>query len=198
MTRHIESDNERIERERFFCGHGRGTIDAKPALTLGFKRLTPDATIPTKAHATDSGFDLCASADVIIEPGATVIVPTDIAVQLPAGYEAQIRPRSGVTVKTKLRVQLGTIDNGYAGALGVIVDNMWQKDASHTLKYPIVTVNNEQIVDGRQFEFGTYIIRKGDRIAQLVIQRLPDVIGVEVSDVGESERGAGSFGSTGV
>src|SRR5690625_7599000 len=91
---------------------------------IGFKRLNDDAILPTKAHPTDSGFDLYASADVIIEPGETVIVPTGIAVELPIGYEAQIRPRSGVTAKTKLRVQLGTIDQDYRGEVGVIVDNI--------------------------------------------------------------------------
>src|SRR5699024_9980354 len=84
-----------------------------PPISVGFKRLSDNATIPTKAHASDSGFDLYAREDVIIEPGETAIVPTNIAVDLPAGYEAQVRPRSGVTAKTKLRVQLGTIDNDY-------------------------------------------------------------------------------------
>src|SRR5690606_2226499 len=105
------------------------------AIHIGFKRLTPDAVIPTKAHASDSGFDLVASADVIIEPGATVVVPTGIAVELPEGYEAQVRPRSGVTSKTKLRVQLGTIDNGYAGEIGVIVDNMSGDDLAKQSGY---------------------------------------------------------------
>src|SRR5690625_3213159 len=93
-------------------------------LKIGFKRLNDDAILPTKAHPTDSGFDLYASADVIIEPGETKIIPTGIAVELPQGYEATVRPRSGVTAMTKLRVQLGTIDNGYTGEIGVIVDNI--------------------------------------------------------------------------
>lgn len=93
-------------------------------IRVGFKRLNDDAIIPTKAHPTDSGFDLCASKDVIIEPGETTVVPTGIAVELPPGYEATVRPRSGITAKTKLRVQLGTIDNEYRGEIGVIVDNI--------------------------------------------------------------------------
>src|SRR5690625_7042344 len=94
-------------------------------LKIGFKRLNDDAILPTKAHPTDSGFDLYASAeDVIIEPGETVVVPTGIAVELPKGFEAQVRPRSGITAKTKLRVQLGTIDQDYRGEIGVIVDNI--------------------------------------------------------------------------
>ena|SRR5690606_17048366 len=150
------------------------------AIHIGFKRLTPDAVIPTKAHASDSGFDLVASADVIIEPGATVVVPTGIAVELPEGYEAQVRPRSGVTSKTKLRVQLGTIDNGYVGGIGVIVDNI------------------AQITEETDYIDGSYLINKGDRIAQLVVQRLPDVVAYEVAELGESERGEKGFGSTGV
>src|SRR5699024_11703840 len=93
-------------------------------IKVGFKRLTKDAIIPTKAHASDSGFDIAASEDVIIEPGETAVVKTGIAVELPPGYEAQVRPRSGVTAKTELRVQIGTSDYGYAGEIGVIVDNI--------------------------------------------------------------------------
>lgn len=146
-------------------------------LRIGFKRLTDDAIIPTKAHPTDSGYDLYANEDVIIEPGETVIVKTGIAVELPAGYEAQIRPRSGVTAKTKLRVQLGTIDNGYRGELGVIVDN----------------------IENRPNYYGKHVVRKNDRIAQLVIQRLPETEAVEIDDFSDgSERGEGGFGSTGV
>src|SRR5690625_1261518 len=90
------------------------------SIKVGFKRLSDAATIPTKAHPTDSGFDLYASEDVIIEPGETVVVPTGIAVRLPEGYEAQVRPRSGVTAKTMRRGRIGTIDNGYGGEVGVI------------------------------------------------------------------------------
>lgn len=190
------------EREDFFDPPSQASKipegKATGKLTVGFKRLSENATIPTKAHATDSGFDLVASSDVIIEPGATVIVPTDIALDLPAGYEAQIRPRSGVTAKSKLRVQIGTIDNSYKGGLGVICDNIslmtdWQNFARYVLCVDESTSDYSEPVP-----WNTYLIRKGDRIAQLVIQRLPDVIGVEVSDVGESERGSGAFGSTGV
>lgn len=165
---------------------------------VGFKRLTPDAVIPTKAHPADSGFDLVASADVIIEPGETVVVPTGIAVQLPAGFEATVRPRSGVTSKTNLRVQLGTIDNGYAGEIGVIVDNIYRNGVLPRKHY--------YGIDGRRIghsydihvDEGSYHIRKGDRIAQLVITRLPNVEAAEVFDVGDSARGANGFGSSGV
>ena len=159
------------------------------SISVGFKRLSDEATIPTKAHPTDSGFDLYASEDVIIEPGETVIVPTGIAVDLPKGFEAQIRPRSGVTAKTKLRVQLGTIDNGFTGEIGVIVDNI----------NPLPKAIEDEYVVGGELDKGTYIIRKGDRIAQLVVQALPEVTAVEIEEFTEdSERGEGGFGSTGV
>lgn len=177
-------------------------------VSFGFKRLTDDAIIPTKAHPTDSGYDLYANEDVIIEPGDTAIVKTGIAVELPAGYEAQIRPRSGVTAKTKLRAQLGTIDNGYRGEIGVIVDNIEIPPFTFsnvfkritTIEDPFVnTVNGSHIKVNKDFADGTYLIRKGDRLAQLVIQRLPETVAVEIDEFSEdSERGGGGFGSTGV
>lgn len=170
-------------------------------ITIGFKRLSDDAIIPTKAHPSDSGYDLYASEDVIIEPGETRVIPTGIAVELPPGYEAQIRPRSGVTAKTKLRVQLGTIDNGYRGELGVIVDNIFPVDEEdrHDYYSEVITISGDLTNVGRRYPYGSYIIRKGDRIAQLVIQRLPETEAVEIDEfIEESERGEGGFGSSGV
>ena len=181
-------------------------------IKVGFKRLNDNAIIPTKAHATDSGYDLYANEDVLIEPGDTAIVKTGIAVELPAGYEAQIRPRSGVTAKTKLRVQLGTIDNGYRGELGVIVDNIGQpeilgidlntKELEYNTSFYPTLLSGEESEDWDDFSISltpTYLIRKGDRIAQLVIQRLPETEAVEIDEFSEdSERGANGFGSSGV
>lgn len=176
-------------------------------ITVGFKRLTDSAVIPTKAHASDSGFDLVASEDVIVGPGETAVVPTGIAVQLPSGYEAQVRPRSGVTSKTNLRVQLGTIDNGYTGVIGVIVDNIETRPLWNAFYLGFKALVNQfkaHYIDGKEFERdesckkGTIFIAKGDRIAQLVVQSLPTVEAVEVFDVEETERGEGGFGSTGV
>ena len=185
-------------------------------VTIGFKRLSDDAIIPTKAHPSDSGYDLFAAEDVIIEPGDTAVVKTGIAVELPAGYEAQIRPRSGVTAKTKLRVQLGTIDNSYQGELGVIVDNIAPIKYDTFSDDPRIALmlgrNREKMtnvmtrVNGRTLTepgdrvlVGTYKIRKGDRLAQLVIQRLPETEAVEIDEFSDdSERGEGGFGSSGV
>lgn len=193
------------DRELFFKGDTASTIKlTKPSNKIGFKRLSSEAIVPTKAHASDSGFDLYASEDVIIEPGETKIIPTGIAVELPEGFEAQVRPRSGVTAKTKLRVQLGTIDNGYTGEIGVIVDNI----AVNTTQRRAVGVDSIyklRHIDGSKSSLGAfnnnaiYKIRKGDRIAQLVVQELPKVVAVEIEEFTEdSERGEGGFGSSGV
>jgi len=88
------------------------------------KKMHPDAVIPKYAQQGDSGFDLVAVEDVIIEPGETKLIKTGLAFDIPEGFEIQVRPRSGITLKTKLRVQLGTVDAGYKGEVGVIVDNI--------------------------------------------------------------------------
>ena len=188
------------EIERFFDEQPTTTIQPKQPVTIGFKRLTEDATIPTKAHADDSGYDLVAVEDVIVEPGATVVVKTGIAVQLPKGYEATVRPRSGVTAKTKLRVQLGTIDNGYGGEIGVIVDNNSRlSNELVVINGNVYDVTNKTVAElFAKYERGSYIIRKGDRIAQLVITRLPEVATVEITELGVTERGGKGFGSSGV
>lgn len=174
--------------------------------TIKIKRLHPDAVLPKKAHEGDAGFDLVAVEDVIIEPGETALVPTGIAVELPEGFELQVRPRSGITLKTKLRVQLGTVDSNYRGEIGVIVDNMCGFDpfTNDTLgliggNYLVGGIKGEEI-DGKYYNYipdVPYLIRKGDRIAQAIIQRLPSVEFVEVEELGESSRGEGGFGSSG-
>jgi|SRR5690625_167501 len=168
---------------------------------VGFKRLSSEAIIPTKAHDTDSGFDLYAAEDVIIEPGETKVVPTGIAVLLPAGMEAQVRPRSGITSKTKLRVQLGTIDNGYTGDIGIIVDNISPVNSgiykSHYLGIDAKAIKDPKPTKDNTDVF-TYLIRKGDKLAQLIVQHLPQVEAEEIEYLTKTERGIKGYGSSGV
>ena len=156
------------------CGHRfyvrEPDLIVKPGEELGtlkIKKLHPDAIIPTRAHATDAGLDLYALEDAYFHD-ETQLVKTGIAVDIPAGYEAQVRPRSGMTLKTGLKVQLGTIDSGYTGDVGVIVDCR-----------------------------GSGTIGAGDKIAQLVITPIvtPAVEMVDDFDT-QSERGSNGFGST--
>lgn len=140
-------------------------------LEFKVKKLHEDAIIPTKAHESDSGWDLYILDDIEIKPKETVIIPTGIAIKLPPFYEAQVRPRSGVTSKTKLRVQLGTIDNDYTGDVGIIVDN----------------IGDEPIA-----------LNSGYKLAQLVVQQLPNTVIEVVDDLEHGIRGDKGFGSSGV
>lgn len=171
-------------------------------IQVGFKKLSEHAIIPTKAHETDSGFDLYAAEDIIIAPGETVVVKTDIAVVLPVGHEAQVRNRSGITSKTKLRIQLGTIDNPYRGNIGITVDNISQKflhaETSRVKHMRHLDNSAVQPVFGDYHLHDTYLIHKGDKLAQLVIQALPSVESVEVFELDKTDRGINGFGSSGV
>ncbi|MEC5268258.1 dUTP diphosphatase [Heyndrickxia coagulans] len=155
-------------------------------MIIKIKRLHPDAVIPKYAHAGDSGFDLVAVEDVIVMPGETALVKTGLAFEIPAGYELQVRPRSGITLKTKLRVQLGTVDAGYRGEVGVIVDNISGKEVETIMEI------------GKAYPLGTYTIRKGDRIAQGVIAPVTKMEFEEVDELSDTERSDKGFGSTGV
>lgn len=134
------------------------------------KRLSVNAIIPTYAKFGDSGFDLRTTKNTTILPGETGKVALGLAFEVPTGFELQIRPRSGITSKTKLRVQLGTIDSGYRGEVFATVDNIGTE---------------------------SHIIKEGTRIAQGVIIPVIQAVFQEVDELSESERGTGGFGSTG-
>lgn len=176
-------------------------------LTLEIKRLSPDAKLPTKAHADDSGFDIYAAEDIIVEPGETVVVKTGLSIKLPPGHDAYIRPRSGVSTKTKLRVVSPPIDVGYRGEIGVILDNIQMKPLYFNETYKTIgmefsnvvyTVDDRHKIMPEEYPIGSYLIRKGDRLAQLVVTpvALPQV--VEVDELDETERGDSGYGASGV
>lgn len=165
---------------------------------MNIKRLHKDAVLPKYAKQGDSGFDLVAIEDTIIEPGYTKLIKTGLAFEIPKGYEIQVRPRSGITLKTKLRVQLGTIDSNYRGEVGVIVDNTYHdpfEDGEILFKADGVDGNP---TDDGDYLFGTYLIKKGDRIAQAILAPVAYTTFVEVDKLSESERGAAGYGSTGI
>lgn len=158
------------------------------------KKLNDNAVIPVYAKQGDSGFDLVASEDVIIIPNETEVIDTGLAFEIPEGYEMQIRPRSGITRKTDLRVQLGTIDSGYRGSVGVIVDNIYP--STDGMSRP-KDVNGKEVL-GMLGIVGSYLIRKGDRIVQGVIVPVVRAELVETDYLSDSERNTGGFGHTGV
>lgn len=164
------------------------------------KKLHEDALIPKKAYEYDAGFDLHALEDVFVEPGETMKVRTGLAFELSKGYEMQIRPRSGISTRTKLRVVLGTVDSEYRGEVSINIDNITQDVYAHCNGF-VKTINGiDQLCSDeyRKFSEGTYIIKKGDRIAQAVIQQIPFIQLVEVKELGMGARGTNGFGSTGI
>ncbi len=181
---------------------------------LRYKKVNPAAVEPAYAHDGDSGFDLYATEDVIIAPGSTEKVPTGLAFEIPEGYELQVRPKSGISTRTKLRVTLGTVDSNYRGEVSVMVDNIFTVTQRYntdeygiTEYYPIpgetFDVKNEAATDVPygNHSHGTYIIRKGEKIAQAVLAPVSQAEFLAVGDdeeLGETSRGNGGFGSTGL
>jgi dUTP pyrophosphatase len=153
-----------------------------------------DAVIPKYANPGDAGMDVYAAENITIAPGKTVIVPTGLKLAIPEGYEIQVRPRSGISFKTPLRIpnSPGTIDSGYRDELGIIVWN--SSDICTEDK-----CNTSYTLDDKGNKKGTYIIKKGDRIAQIVLQVVPTMTFTRVPSVKDlgTNRGGG-FGSTGI
>lgn len=153
----------------------------------------PDAILPRYAHDGDSGMDVYAAGEMIIRPGETVIVPLGIKMAVPKGYEIQARPRSGLSMNTPLRLSNspGTIDSGYRNEIGIIITNTSEK-RTDGLEEEICTL------DSKGNKKGIYSVRKGDRIAQLVLQAVPYMsltVVDSVKDIGFNRNGG--FGSTG-
>lgn len=170
---------------------------AKRIINIPIELCHPNAKMPAYAHLTDAGMDIYALEDITIAPGETVLIPTGIKVALPAGYELQVRPKSGRCLKTKLRVANtpGTIDAGYRDEIGVIIDNI---DAP--IRKIHIPYNNRPLTIG-DIEFGqSYTIGKGEKFAQLVLSEVPKVAWYQVDSVtnAEGENRNGGFGSTGL
>ena len=167
-------------------------------MNIPIKKLHPNAVMPKYAKQGDSGFDLVAIENVIIEPGETKLVKTGLAFEIPEGFEIQVRPRSGITLKTKLRVQLGTVDSNYRGEVGVIVDNAYYDPCDDgEIMYKAAGIDEEPTGD-KYFPYGTYLIRKGDRIAQAILAPVAYTTFEEVDELSETNRGSNGYGSTGI
>lgn len=127
---------------------------------------------PKKAHPDDAGYDLYSRIDAVLEPLSGMAIPVGFAMELPAGYEAQIRPRSGLAAKHHITVtnSPGTVDANYRGEIKAILYNL-----------------------GRE----PFVIQRGDRIAQMVICKLLEINLIEATELSETDRGSGGFGSSG-
>jgi dUTP pyrophosphatase len=142
-------------------------------IEVQIQRLDAGVELPRYARPGDVGLDLRASQDADIAPGKRVMVPTGLAIALPEGYAGFVQPRSGLAAREGLSIvnTPGLIDSGYRGELKIVAINTDDENTIH--------------------------IKRGDRIAQLVIQEVPVVHLVEVDELDASERGAAGFGSTG-
>lgn len=160
---------------------------------IKIEKCRDTAVIPSYAHEGDAGMDIYAAADVIVEPGRSVLVPTGLKMAIPVGYEVQIRPRSGISLKTPLRVpnSPGTIDSGYRDEVNVIIYNASQMNESE---------NGEPFsLNTKGCRHGTYKICTGDRIAQMVFAKVESCTFAEVDDVSAiGENRGGGFGSSGI
>ena len=138
-------------------------------LPLRFKKLSEDAITPTRGTPKSAGFDIYSAKQVIIKKSWTDLVPTQIAVEIPEGYYGQLLSRSSIDL-LQIHLKAGTIDSDYRGEVKLILHN-----AS-----PL-----------------NYVVKKGDKIAQLIIIEIPNVELIEVDELTPTERGEDGFGSTG-
>lgn len=143
-------------------------------INLNIQRLDNDVELPRYAYPGDAGLDLRSNADLVIEPFERRLIPTGLAIAIPEGYAGFVQPRSGLALRQGLSFPNtpGLIDSHYRGELKVVAINL---DPHNPIR-----------------------IKRGDRIAQLVIQEVPVVNLVEVKELDETDRGSGSFGSSGV
>ena len=140
-------------------------------ISVKVQKISDDAILPSYAHDTDAGADIYSIENYKIAPHSTIIVKTGLKVAIPSGYEIQIRPRSGLSLKTSLRIANapGTIDAEYRGEVGVIIENTGNLTAT---------------------------ISKGDKIAQMVIMPVPMIKWEEVIELDKTSRGENGYGST--
>lgn len=188
------SETKRDFMKQFFSICYNAIIDSfdvdKRAIQIPIEICNPEAKIPTYAHKGDAGMDVYSTIDVTIAPGETKLIPLGFKVAIPEGYELQVRPRSGFSLRTHLRVANapGTIDSGYRDEVGIILHNC----------APTI----QDFGDGRAETclYGpSYTISKGDRIAQLVLQAVPTALFIKTSDISKiGEDRNGGWGSTGV
>jgi dUTP pyrophosphatase len=142
-------------------------------IELKIKLLDANGTLPRYQHEGDAGLDLASRVAVTLQPGERATVPTGIAVAIPRGYAGFVLPRSGLAARHGIALvnSPGLIDAGYRGELAIVMINTDKHEAFH--------------------------IKRGDRIAQLVLQQVVEATTVEVEELDETARGSGGFGSTG-
>ena len=139
-------------------------------MKIKIKKLNPEGRTPTRAKNSDAGYDLYSTVDLPITPTARELIPIGIAIEIPEGYYGRIAPRSGLAVRAGVDILAGVVDSGYRDEIKVVIINLGQ---------------------------GLVSISKGDRVAQLIIEKCHDADWEEVEELSDSDRGEGGFGSSG-
>lgn len=168
-------------------------------LNVKIRKVRPHAITPTYGTEGAACFDLYAAETVMIPLGQTVRIKTGIAIEIPEHHEMQIRPRSGISAKTNLRVanSPATIDCDFRGEVEVLLQNVGLAGTYDRRPHPM-QVDGEILVKMTSSP-GSYIVQRGDRIAQAAVVPIPRVTFVEVDEeLTQTGRGVGAFGSTGV
>lgn len=194
-------ENRKIFLKRIMSDIFNSIVDFNDELTssilIPIEFCNKNARMPIYAHETDAGLDIYSTEDINIRPGETILIKTGLKVAIPVGYELQVRPKSGISLKTKLRVANtpGTIDSGYRDEIGIIIENIEQP--IQDISYHFDT-NNKIVIDSI-LHGKTYSIEKGQKIAQLVLNKISKANFILVDTVNkiEGDRGGG-FGSTGL
>lgn len=165
-------------------------------MKIQLKKMSKESVAPFKAHKTDAGFDIFTDEDVVILPGETKMFGTGVAINIPNGWEGEIRGRSGLNSKTRLLVANGTIDAGYQGEVKLIVNNL--NIGEHN--GDVVDVTDKQDMAANFNNHHTaYLMPRGSRVAQLLFHKVYDIELVEVDEFTDTtERGVNGFGSTGI
>lgn len=154
------------------AGIHRWSYDRQPEIgTINIKKLNTNAIKPTRSNTSDAGWDLYSSEEMThIQPGCRVLIKTGISMEIPEGFAGLIWPRSGLAVKSGIDVFAGVVDAGYRGEVGVCLFNSSKQEVQ---------------------------IKQGDRIAQILFQPIPQFSLVESTELTDTNRGSGGFGSTG-
>ena len=190
----FDMDQMRTELRAHFDDVFPRTVEVPTGLNqvvVKFKKVHPDAQLPKYAHEDDAGMDVCAVDDVKLAIGKPTLVKTGLVAEIPIGYEIQVRPRSGLALKGVTVFNApGTIDAKYRGEIGVV---LYAVKGNITISSGVVDEKGWRTDSQEYFQ-----IKKGDRIAQLVLAPVTTCIPVETDDVSDTDRGTGGFGSTGV
>lgn len=167
-------------------------------MQIKVKKLNPWSKLPTRGSEYAAGYDLYADEDAEIGPGQTKLISTGIAVEIPEGYFGAIYARSGLATKQGLRPAncVGVIDSDYRGTVCVALHNDCRTEYKFDISYSEISEDYVwSLLDN--FDKQVREVKKGDRIAQLVIQKFEPVVFEEVDELSDTARGEGGFGSTG-